>query len=327
MLWVVRCCKRDQVRRVRVPSARAHGMRSLVASVSARVCLGGLAGLLYATPVAASASQHVTLKSSAPAGCPTTDDILHAIDTQLGADFATDTTLQASVRISAHGPHDFALKLSYDATPGFSDEREIHGESCAAVADAAALVLALALSPNKSEARTEPVSKASWTLELGAAALLDTAAQAEVAVGGALRIGVGFGSVHFDISANDFLPTETEHTGVTTRLHLWSLGVGVCYLPSWGPWELGPCGRFEVGQLSGEAHGSVEAAQAGAARLQAATLGAEIRLQILTPLWLVLDAGLEWIARRPQFVIVGDGTVSNPHNFGARMAFGPLLTW
>jgi hypothetical protein len=292
-----------------------------------RVWIGCLAGLLYALPVAARASQHVTLRSSAPAGCPTSDDMLRAIDAQLGADFSTDTTLRAEASISARGPHDFALQLSYDATPGFSDRREIRGESCSAVADAAALVLALALSPSKSAARAAPAAQPSWALEFGAFALLDTAGQAEVAFGGALRVGVGVGSLHIDISANDFVPTQSVHTGVTTRVHLWSIGVGACYLPSWGPWQLGPCVRFEMGQLSGEAQGSVEAAQAGSARLQAATLGAEMRLPVFTALWLVLDVGLEWIARRPQFEIVGIGTVSNPDTLGVRLAFGPLLTW
>jgi hypothetical protein len=270
---------------------------------------------------------------SAPAGCPQATDVLRAIDAQLGADFVSDTQLTASAEVTAHDAGDYELAVTYTTASGERDQRRMHGESCATVTEAGVVVLALALAPGFALPRTptapspRPISTSISMWNVGAFALFDTASFSVPAFGAGLRMGWGLGPLQLSLAAHYFLPREVARAGLSTQLRLWSVQVGACYLTSLSTLLLGPCASFEMGRMAAESRGDLEASQPGAARLQAATIGAEIRLHVHTPLWLTFSGGLAWIARRPQFMVAGIGTVSSPATFGARITVGPLLVW
>jgi hypothetical protein len=301
-------------------------------------CCWVLEALVAATAVA-SPSDQITLQFSAPQGCPQGPDVLRAVDLDLGADFVTDTRLRVEAEVVRLDTSDYELVIHYATTrSGASDQRRIHGESCAVLRDASALFLALALNPLGTHRETPdpplpavdtPTARPTLVSGPSFAALVDvnTAVLPAVAWAGRLRAGWHSGGLHISASLLIALPQDTTSGDVTTRLNVWSVDVGACYLVGTKSLLLGPCAHLEVGRLSGKSRGPLDAALAGSARWQAATLAAEARLRIVSPLWLSFGAGLEWIERRPQFVVRGLGTVASPAPFGARIAVGPMLLW
>ena len=300
------------------------------------MCMAQLSAL-HTGRVLANAASSVQLSYDVPVGCPPALALTGAIDAQLGDGYATDTVLRARVRVVARGARVYELSVDYSAASGVSDRRLMHAESCAAAVDAAALVLALALNPIQPAPLPAPMAAASPaetptassepSFTLAALALLDTALLQKPALGGALRIGVGLGPLQFSLGATYFVPDRVSSDAGTATLTFWSVDVGACYLTAWGPLALGPCGHFELGRQAGEVRGHVEAARSDGARLQAAALGGEVRVALSERFWLVADAAIEWIARRPQFVVTGSGTVGSANPFGARLGLGPQLVW
>jgi hypothetical protein len=292
-----------------------------------RLCLIALATYtLDARAAHAQAAEHIELTYAAPDGCPQRAEVLRAIERQLGPKFSTDTQLRARASVTERGPEDYELLVRYSGSSGTSSDRRVHSESCQAAADAAALLLALALVPvTVAPAPAEPGRRAAGS-ELGLVALLDTAVLPGVGFGAGLQFGLSLGAWHINLSVAQWLSKQLELTGAQVQIELWSVDVAACYLASWGALQAGPCVALEVGRLSGYAFG-VDASRPGGARLQAASLGAQARIRVVSPVWLLLELGLEWIERRPQFVVAGLGTVHRPDPWGARLGFGPLLIW
>jgi hypothetical protein len=279
------------------------------------------------------------LRLNGPDGCNDAARLFGAMDAQPGAELPTDTQLEARASVVAHSTQDYELILDYRTASGAADHRVIRGESCKTVTDAAALVLGLALNPSPpppppaaSEQAHEPApgsaGKTRFGFEIALLGLFDTAALSVPTLGAGLRLAGALGPVRLMVSVQGFLPREVERNSVTTRLQLVSIAAGACYLADLGTSSvLGPCVQFEMGPLSGESRGKVEGATAGSSRLQALTVSGEFRLRLSAALWLAINAGLEWISRRPDFVVTGVGTVASPSLLGARIALGPLLAW
>jgi hypothetical protein len=279
------------------------------------------------------------LRLSGPDDCDDAARLFAAMDAQPGAELPTDTQLEARASVVAHSTEDYELTLDYRTASGTADHRVVRGESCKTVTDAAALVLALALNPSPPppppaasaparESTPASAGKSSFGFEVALLGLVDTAALSVPGVGAGLRLAGALGPLRLMVSAQGFLPREVEHNSVTTRLQLLSIAAGACYLVGLGTRSvLGPCVQFEMGPLRAESRGKVEGATAESSRLQALTLSAEFRLQLLASLWLAINAGLEWISRRPDFVVTDVGTVVGPSLLGARIAFGPLFAW
>jgi hypothetical protein len=276
----------------------------------------------------ARAAEHIELTYTAPQGCPQRDDVLRAIERQLGAQFSSDTRLRANARVTERGPQDYELVIDYSGSSGSSSDRRVHSESCAAAADAAALLLALALIPTAAAPAPAPVPSSSRAAgsELGLLTLLDSAVLPGIGFGFGLQFGLSLGAWRINLSVAQWLSEQVELTGAQVHLDLWSVDLGACYLGSWGAFQAGPCARVEVGRLSGYALG-VDAGRPDGARLQAASLGAQARIRLFSPVWLLVELGLEWIERRPQFVVAGIGAAHHPDPWGARLGFGPLLIW
>jgi hypothetical protein len=284
----------------------------------------------------ASPAERVTLRYYAPAGCPQQADILRAVNAQLGEDYATATSLRVDARVLMREAQNYELLIDYATQEGARDERTIRGESCAAVTEAAVLLITLGLTQNAPARLLKPRSKRSVgattsTIDLGPSVavqgMLDSALLPAWAFGGAVRVGLHVGALHISAGIRALVPQSIERAGITTSLYARSVELAACYLQPVGSFALGPCLGLELGQILGSTHGTLENAQNRSARFQAASASVELRWRIASPFWLALNASIEWIERRPQFVIVGIGTVASPATLGARLSLGPVLSW
>jgi hypothetical protein len=233
--------------------------------------------------------------------------------------------------MSAEG--EYVLDLRYTTTAGAFDARRIRGESCETVTRAASLVLAIALNPLRAATREPPLAEPSSDTEdreplafsIAAVALVDTPVLRSPAAGVGGRAAFRLGSLELSASAHWFFPRDRSRDGVGLRLQYWSIGLAACYLLRVSSWAFGPCASFEMGPLSGEPRGEVDAPRPGSARVHAATLGGGLRVPLWAALGLVFDASLEWVERRPQFKVEMFGTITSSSVFGARSSLG--LSW
>jgi hypothetical protein len=306
-------------------------------------CTLSLTGALLLTSggAAAQSAAHIRLHYSAPADCPQASDVLRALNAQLAADFRTDTQLEVEAQVSKRGPAGYELFISYASDEGARDTRRMRGESCSVLRDAAALVLAVALSPAPPTAATAPVlpappSATSDATEhtqgsgglLGGWMGLNSGLLPEPAPFAGIRAGWRFGLLQLSLGAQNFFVQSRERGAVTTRVHAFSVELGTCVVFGLGSAiGFGPCVSAEVGQITAQSRGQVSDTRAGTARSQALSLLGELQWHVAGPLTLALNGGLEWVERRPRFVVEGLGTVATPSTWAARVALGPLILW
>ena len=112
-----------------------------VAAIAALACVLGVA------PQVAAAPPRLTLTWTAPAGCPSAAAVEAEVDRLLGSRSApVARPIVVSVVVSERRPGEWQLRLrSADAGP--VRERTLRGTSCAVLAGAAAVVLALMIDP------------------------------------------------------------------------------------------------------------------------------------------------------------------------------------
>lgn len=104
------------------------------------VLLAGLgSGALAATP-----ARPAALTWDAPAGCPTADDVLEAVERTLARPDATRAPVTVTARVLG-GPGDVWQASLTLAVGGTRTERQFEAESCDAIAAAASLIIATAV--------------------------------------------------------------------------------------------------------------------------------------------------------------------------------------
>jgi hypothetical protein len=114
-------------------------MSGTVSAVGAVVVLG-----VGSAAGAASESRPVTLTWDAPAGCPTADEVLDEVDRNLVEPDGASTPVTATVRVSADPDGVWQASLILDLR-GERTERRFRAESCAAIAAATAIIIAIAV--------------------------------------------------------------------------------------------------------------------------------------------------------------------------------------
>ena len=245
--------------------------------------------LLWPPSIAfAAARAHVQLQFEAPAHCPQAEDILLAIDGQLGPGFQTITQLQAWGRVLARADG-YLLEIDYATATGAEDQRRVLAESCIAAGQAAALFLALALAPAPA-ARAEPAAPQPVAAgrarplhaELGAVGMLDTALLAPNAWGAGVSVGVEYAGLRLSLTLAQWLGARVDGS-VSGELRYWSVRFGVCYMLGGAVLQLGPCANAELGRMSASAYGVADG-KPGGARVQTWTVGGEVRVRLLAPL-------------------------------------------
>jgi hypothetical protein len=111
------------------------------------VLLFGLPALLLATSSPARGKEtSVTLRWSAPPGCPTTADVVSEIDRLLGDRAPAEAPLEVVGIVTRDdaGRHHVRLEIAGEDGPS---TREVDAASCAALGDAAALIIAMTIDP------------------------------------------------------------------------------------------------------------------------------------------------------------------------------------
>jgi hypothetical protein len=302
-------------------------------------------------------ADRVVLRWTAPEGCPAGDRVTAEVDRLLGASGARPPkALDVSARVTEDPAGGFRVHLETPGEGG-SREREIKGVSCAAIADATALIIALMIdpaavaaappalppsppspplpspppspappplpspSPPPSAPRPSPPPAAngirpSFRLLAWAGADLGTLSSVAFAAGGAAVMVVG--PVRIELGAGAW-PARTvvvparPSTGGDVSLVTGS--AGACYdvlaVTPRRPFELGPCGGFEVGRLHAVGVG-VSTLGEGNALWSAARFGG---LFAWAPIqWLALELRVEaaFPFARPTFVLENDGDVFRP---------------
>ncbi len=310
-----------------------------------------------ATPAAASGPpERIDLHWNAPAECPTADVVRAEVDRLLGPSSARPPSpipVAAAVSRDDQGAWQVHLETPGEGT---TRVREIHGASCAAIADATALILALmidpaavaAAPPAPVEAKAPPIEVRSSPIEtprppveaqrapvpvtptsfrVSALAGLDTASLPALAATLALRGSFVYGAQRFELGA-EYRPARagTVATRPTTGgdVDLFTGAVATCRHFGGGVFEIGPCLGFELGRLHASGFG-VSSPGEGSTLWAAIDAGGVLNLRLASRLALVLRLGAAVPLLRPSFVLENVGPVFRPPAVAARGESGVEL--
>jgi hypothetical protein len=120
------------------------------AAVAAATAAGGIAGLIGAGALADEEPYPIEVEWTAPAGCPTREEIVAEVDRLLGGrpHAGKRMAVRAEARVEEPG---WVLEMVIRDDSG-SGERRVAGATCGEVGNAAALIIALAFDPKAVEA-------------------------------------------------------------------------------------------------------------------------------------------------------------------------------
>lgn len=311
--------------------------------------LVGLGALPFGRAATSEASA-LELVWEAPAECPTAERVRTQVEALLpGERDAISRALQAQAQVTRAEDGRWLLHLKLTSA-GNLDERDLVGDSCQALVDSVAVILALQLHPTDAGAgetapppraepapppppppveteRRLPVAPRASFFQLAVAGTADSAALPRFALGGRADLGWSSHRVYVGLGFAHWL--AQEQTLVESRAgrgHFgWRAGwVQACH-GTWGDQvRFGPCLAAEVGMLS--ARSSDVRVPSEVSELWLAALGG---VGFWAPLGshLAFASGL-WAAvpvRRPRFVVEGIGEIHQPRAVGVRSNLG--LAW
>lgn len=294
-----------------------------------------------------SVGEQLELGWSAPEGCPQTGEVRAAIDQYLGRDEFGDalSSVQISGRISAPtGAKPAKWRLDVEVRlPGGVVERAVEAARCEELAEAAGLMIAVALDPLRvSEVveprepppalpQPEPPPPESPT-RLGVGLRLGGAGQIGVlpTVGAGLWAAAALVGRRFrvELSGQYWFPANVrpfeDAPEAGARIQFGAGGVRACFVPTVRRFEFPSCLALEVGAVRAEGIG-LATSRVSQRLWVAAAAGQELvwvsRRRV--GVWLGLDAvvGLA----QPSFVVDDLGTVLETGRVAFRFAGGPLL--
>jgi len=293
------------------------------------------------------------LRWSAPAECPTEREVLRSVEQLLAGGSTTELRADARVDKRAEG---FVLALGW-STRDASATRVLEGESCQELAQAAALMLALAAepkaplpsspgsNPDTSGGRpTQPAeplpasiatpgaaagpdrvasprpTDARLTLSVRTGAAVDAGSlpRASVGVLGGAAIRLGAPSLRLDASV--FAPKEEEKPFGGGRFGLGTAALAACYAFSLGVVELEPCAAAEL-QVVASRGLRLRSHEERAALLLRLGAGVEVDLELTRSLGVFAGIWGLWAPARPRFVVDGE-PVFRPAALVPRAALG-----
>jgi hypothetical protein len=300
-------------------------------------------GLCLGTPAAhaQTSAPSLNLVWEAPEGCPEHARVLAQVEALLGAERETVGALEARAKVTHADDGSFALSLSLASANGV-DERHLVGDSCQALVDSVAVMLAMQLQPTPEVAAPKPApahepeppaarpapqsrpQQRARQLRLGLSGAGDSVALPRFGLGARLELGWVSERWYVAFATGAWLPQEQGvrqgHAG--SGRFSWLAGALTLCHASWGNGvRIGPCLAAEAGQLSAESRGVRAPARAHELWLAAhgglsfwVPLGSRFLLQsslaTVVPLW------------RPRFVIEGIGEIHQPRALGARSTIG-----
>lgn len=310
------------------------------------LALASVVAVVCTTSAARAQDDGLKLTWMAPAGCPSGEDVRTA--TLRGADTGSvrgSGVLEADARVEQQQANGWKVRLRTRRGTS-TGERDIEASTCNGVADATALVLALALVP-PGMAPIEPSTPAapsaprpekdvvvrpaattsSHALALGAALAGDASTLPATAVGGSLSIGWTPGRFRLEADARRWASQSQTVTGsdAGARFTLTSVGGRGCWAAlRTRSFDLSPCAGADVHVVDAQGFGA-DANRSAAAQWTTIAGGALGRVPVTS--WLALRARVEAFVplSRPTFVVDGEGPVHRPPTVGAAASFGAEL--
>jgi hypothetical protein len=291
----------------------------------------------------------------APAECPDEARVRAQIERLVRSDDTAERApLQAHASVERAEDGGWVLRLEL-LSGSARDERELVGDSCQALVDAVAVMLALQLSSEKRDdevpraAAEEPPAAAPASVlpppaperdrrspssptstrerghwHLGVLGQADSVVLPEVAFGGRVDVGWALGRWYLGLSPSLWAAQEQALRDGGTgrgRFGFRALSVSGCHA-TWGSGaRLGPCLSAEVGQLSAES--SAVRLPDQVTELWVAALGGVGFWVPLGP-GSLFTSGLSAVVplRRPSFVVEGIGQIHQPSAVGGRASLG-----
>ena len=271
------------------------------------------------------ATPPVHIEWVAPAGCPSHEDILGVIERIVGSS-ALRSAVDARVTVT-QDEREFHAEVTVSAS-GATSTRSLTGESCRAVGDAAALIVALAANPDANPAplvpaepppahppSIEPVASPSFELRgvayLDGSFAVDLGSLPSTGLGG--ELGIGWNPVHLDLEIFGALlgqqrATLASNPSQGADLRLARVGARACYELFDTRLDVGPCLGGGVEWIAAQGFGSPPDQPTNAmGHLFVGSLGGRAigRLSSRIVLRLVVEALVP--STRPTFVIDGGG--------------------
>jgi hypothetical protein len=276
---------------------------------------------------------------SAPAGCPSREDVAARTRSLLGGRDLSATPLHTSGSIRPHGRGGFILELEIRHA-GNRASRRLEGNDCGVLAETAAWLSALVVDPNLEPPDEPPPESPARAPELDTqaepaepepqievrprrgrlprsyragtfAGVGDTDLPAPQASVGA-RFGLAFGPIYAELAYAHHFARRSLFPGVgdakialTTEI----LRARGCY--EWGErLRFGPCVTVEALFTEGQVRGVTEPGEARTAWLLGG-FAVQLAYLVYGPLEAMLDAGLDGaLSSRPRFEVEGVGTVA-----------------
>ena len=241
----------------------------LLRALRAASCVGALAALVTwpARALAAEpAASRLRLEWHAPAGCPDREQAYAAIAAALGKPLpARETPAVVRVQIAQREDGRWNADIWMYGAEG-SGERSFIGASCTDVAEAAALIVAMALDPTAAAARGEsgaadaragPSTDTPARLSAGLRLSADAGSLPEPSAGAALVFGLEHARLRAQLEAAAWLPQEARigrDAELGGRFGLFTGALRGCFdvlLFAADALRAGPCLAFEAGLATG----------------------------------------------------------------------------
>jgi hypothetical protein len=273
----------------------------------------------------------VELRWDAPAGCPDADAVRAAIARGVpAAPPAGLASLQADVAVTAQDADHWRASLQLRGLD-WTATRSLKGPTCEAVADAAGLVIVMALATELGErpvvvaapAPPPPPPPRTSTPALGFAGATDSGTLPGATAGGALSLGWRWDRARLDLRAALFASqsgTIPDHADTGARMSLASVGLRGCRL--WGgAVALGPCVGAGVDRVHGSGFGPITAGEGtNLAPFVTGGLQAEGQMSRRVVAFLAADAAIPLV--RAQFSVKDIGLVHEAAVVSLRVAAG-----
>jgi hypothetical protein len=277
----------------------------------------------------------VDLRWDAPAGCPDAQAIADSIARGIAPSQATVARMRAEVVVSQLDGEHWQAALDLRGAD-WTATRTLRGPTCAAVADAAGLLIVLAANTELQEREIvvpppapapapSPLSPmrpiGTPFISLGATA--DVGALPSPSVGGALSVGWRFARARIDLDASLFAPrqgTVAGHPDTGATFHLASAGLRGCYLLG-GKLTVGPCLTGGVNRTRGTGFGPITPDEkTNTTGVLGGGLLAEWRLSRWVVPFVACEAAIPLV--RPQFSVKDIGPVHRASPVSFRGAAG-----
>jgi hypothetical protein len=245
-----------------------------------------------APPAAPASPSPVELTWNAPAGCPDAQSVRDGIARGLATVAGRVARVQASVTVTAMDAEHWRAALELRG-PDWTATRMLKGPSCAAVADASALVIVLALAAELQEreviveaATPRPVEAPRSSPTIGLGAVVDTRALPSPAPGVALGAGWRWAQARVDLRVALFGAQPGRIEGQPDKgASFWLLTGSLrgCYLVG-GVAAVGPCAMAGLDRLAGHGFGPISSSDGS---YVAPFLGGGLALELRMSRWVV----------------------------------------